>query len=938
MDSHKKVKQFFCGHVRIFVYFMVMLALITSFLLPYSTVEAKGNTQSKITTVKVGYFYNGDFMHKDNNTYAGYDVEYYYALATFANWKIEFVDYDSLQAAMAGLANGEIDIMSGLSKTSEREANYLISNQKMCATSIAVQVRSDDDRFTLGDTKTMTDMNCGILKGSNVISLYTNWCQNNGLTPHITEFNSLQERNQALANKEVDAIAAGSTIEGAQKIAEFPALDLYFMLNKNKAELKSQLDRAMGVLSLENPKFQKNLFEKYFPSSRNTKPSFSKTEKAYIKDNSTIRVGFLENDEPFSKKNTNGSMEGIIPKYYSHLAKVIGIKFKFISYSTKNEILKALKKNKIDIIGKYEDNIFDSNADGVITSVPYYKSIIVRITRAGTNEIKSAAVPECNAEWTRNVISKLGTKIDLKVYTNSSSCFEKLKSGKVDAVVCTQAAATWLLNRNRSSDYVVSSLGDATWNVSSAFRLGDEGNKLRSIVDKTITVDDGFIDQIITKDTLQDSADLSTIFDQLPVYTIATIAVILIILLVMAVVAIIVIIHQRKKERELNEQQNELAISTEANKARHAFFGAVSHDMRTPLNGIVGFTDMALDSDDPKEIKNYLKKIKISSKILDSLVNDTLIMSRIENGKYVLKLSAINLSTIFAGVLEPIQVLAKDKNITFIQNVVFNEDKYIMADKLSIQKVVLNLLSNSLKYTPNGGEVKLDCKTTTEENGKLSVEIMISDTGIGISEKFLPHVFEPFAQENPSNLSDSGSGLGLSIVKSIIDAMAGTINVSSKQNKGTTFTIHLTFDEVNDQDGLVTDEQDILILEGKRALVCEDNKLNLEIMQTLLKKKGMEVVSAENGEIGLNLFKGSREHYFDVILLDLRMPVMNGFDTAKKIRKLDRNDARSIPIIAVSADAYPENIQECKNAGMNDHIAKPIDAKKLYRMLSGYLS
>jgi ABC-type amino acid transport substrate-binding protein len=232
--------------------------------------------------VRAGYFYNGDFMHKDDGAYAGYDVEYYYTLAGFAGWEVRFTEYDSLRSALAALERGEIDVMSGLSRTPERTEKFLVSAQKMCTAHIAVQTRADDDRFTAGDPSTMTGLTCGILRGSNVVSLYSDWCRENNLVPHVVEYDSLDQRNAALAARQVDAIAGGSTVEGAQKIAEFPSLDLYFMFSRSRPDLKEQLDRAMGILSLQDPTYSEHLFSTYFPVSRSCTPSFSAGEKAFI--------------------------------------------------------------------------------------------------------------------------------------------------------------------------------------------------------------------------------------------------------------------------------------------------------------------------------------------------------------------------------------------------------------------------------------------------------------------------------------------------------------------------------------------------------------------------------------------------------------------------------------------------------------------------------
>ena len=893
------------------------------------------------TPVRAGYFYNGDFMHKaDDGSYAGYDIEYYYTLAGYAGWDIQFVEYGSLQDAQAALKRGEIDVMSGLSRTPEREAAYLISAQKMCTSHIAVQTRADDDRFSAGDPSSMTELSCGILRASNVVALYSNWCAENGLTPHIVEFDSIQQRNAALAAGQVDAIAAGSTIAGAQKIAEFPSLDLYFMFNRDRADLKTQLDRAMGLLSLENPTYSDNLYVAYFPSSRNSVPSFSSAEKAFLAAHPVLRVAVLRSDAPFSSENADGTVSGILPEYFEHLSAVIGVTFECVPCDSKDAACAAMAAGEADLVGKAGDDIFDAAARHILLTESYLEMYLVQITRAGTGRVASAAVPECNAAAVAAVLSDAGSDIEAAAFVNSAACFAELKSGRADAVICTQPAAAWLLNRNRSSDYVISAFGGKPWDVSFGISFGSDGNTLRTILNKTIAVDDGYISQLITGDTLQDSADLAGLFDRLPVSLIATAAIVAALLLVLAVVALIILIRRRRSERFLAARKAELSAAEEAGKAKRAFFGAVSHDMRTPLNAIVGFTDLALESGDPAKVRDYLLKIQASSAVLSSLVGDTLIMSRIENGKYTLNPSPVDTSELLSGILEPIRALAAEKGVNFRDDVSVRCRRRVLADRLSLQKIIINLLSNAVKFTPPGGTVTLSCALDAGSGPEPDSIIRVADTGRGISREFLPHVFEPFSQENPADADASGSGLGLSIVKSLVDALGGTIDVQSEKGRGTAFTVRLHLAELPApaQSVPAADGQAASPLQGKRALVCEDNALNLEIIRTILEQQGMATAGAENGALGADAFAKSAPGYFDAVLLDLRMPVMDGRDAARTIRSLNRSDARTVPILAVSADAYPEDVAECLAAGMNGHIAKPVDAGELVHALSALLA
>ena len=891
-------------------------------------------------TVRVGYFYNGDFMHKTGDgSYEGYDIEYYYMIAGYANWKIKFVEFDGLQPALAAMERGEVDVMSGLSKTPEREAKFLVSSLKMCTAHIAVQTRADDDRFGAGDTDSMTGLTCGILKGSNVVTLYSDWCKSNGLVPHIVEYDSLKLRNEALGARKVDAIAAGSTIAGAQKIAEFPGLDLFFMFNKKQAALKAQLDKAMGILSLDNPTYPVSLFLKYFPSSRNNRPSFSAVEKAYIAAHPTVRVAVLEDDAPFSVKKADGSITGILPEYYAHLSQVTGMTFRCLPCSSKKEACAMLVAGEADLVGKFENDIYDAENSHVLLTIPFLNTNLVQVTRASTGRIAGAAVPECNRRMAAATLSATEPAVKITVMKNSEECFKALKRGTADSVVCTQPAASWLLNRNRASEYTVLAFDSGPFAISCAPALGADGNMLRSILDKTIAVDDGYVHQLIANDTLQDSADLASYVDSLPVSLISAFAVTAALLLVLAVTALLVIIRRRRVEQKLAAQRAELTLAEEANKARHAFFGSVSHDMRTPLNGIVGFANLALESSDPVKIKDYIAKIRASGGILTSLVNDMLVMSRMESGKYVLKPEPCDTSDLFEGILEPIGEMARKKGVIFEDNTASMRRRTVMADVLSLRKIFLNLLSNAVKFTPRGGLVKLDCRLEPAGGDQPDSVLVISDTGAGISREFLPRVFEPFAQENASNADTSGSGLGLSIVKSIVDAMGGSISVESEKGRGTKFSVRLHLTELKEAPVRAAAGQtvDDSFLKGKKALVCEDNELNLEILRAILEQRGVEVTGAANGKLGVAVFADSAPGSFDFILLDLRMPVMDGKTAARAIRALDRADARLIPIFAVSADAYQENIEECLAAGMNAHIAKPVDADSLVNTLSQFV-
>ncbi len=373
-------------------------------------------------------------------------------------------------------------------------------------------------------------------------------------------------------------------------------------------------------------------------------------------------------------------------------------------------------------------------------------------------------------------------------------------------------------------------------------------------------------------------------------------------------------------------------------QAKDRFFSNISHDMRTPLNAVLGFTTLAQSpglSSSEKDV--YLTKIGSAGKLLLELVNDTLTLSKANNGKIQLHPEPYCLEDLANSILPTVSVLADSKDIHLVIDTSGCQCRIIMIDRLNAEKIFLNLLTNAVKYTPAGGHVWLTVKDAPADAGDAGLVFTIRDDGIGMSKEFLEHLYEPFSQENRPGYESAGTGLGLAIVKQLINLMGGSIDITSEKDKGTEITVRLHFPVVTTETAAKSctcePPVDMSTLRGKRILLCEDNALNREIATALLKNKGVHVCSADNGKAGLDIFKNSPEHGFDAILMDLRMPVMGGLEAARAIRTLDRYDSQTIPIIAMTADAFSSDVENCIAAGMNGHIAKPVIPEELYDVL-----
>lgn len=413
-------------------------------------------------------------------------------------------------------------------------------------------------------------------------------------------------------------------------------------------------------------------------------------------------------------------------------------------------------------------------------------------------------------------------------------------------------------------------------------------------------------------------------------------------LLLSMLTAFAVFVYVLQKARKKLESNNRKLIA--ADRAKTDFLSNMSHDMRTPMNAILGITALLHDRTDPVDIHRDVAQIEQSGQYLLRLINDTLDMSKIESGKMELHPVIISRKTLADNILLTSRILAEQKGVHFVVELPPADSKVwttALVDASRIEQIFVNLLSNAIKFTPRGGVVKLRMETLSMTDTAFLDRFIISDTGIGMSKAFQEHLFEPFSQEGRANTGhENGTGLGLAIVKRIVDLMGGTIRLESERDRGTTVMLELPSLRCSDTASIPQPEEaDLSILQGKYVLLCEDHPINAEIAGRLLELRGVTTECAENGQLGVALFAKTPENTFDAILMDIRMPVMNGMEATRAIRALaGRTDATTIPIIAMTANTFDEDVRQCQQAGMNEHLCKPIDPKCLYETLARMLA
>lgn len=888
-------------------------------------------------TIRIGISEYPSYAYKNaDGRYDGIDVEYAYTIAQYANLSIQLTLIPDAETYFKSLDDGRVDILFDAIKTKQREKKYLYSEYETGSTPLAVYVRNDDDRFDYGNISQLSSLVFGSEKDSYVTSIFISYCKEHGFTPKVIEYADSSKVNQALDAKKIDAGVYGTdVVEGYRTIITFEPTPYYIICRKGDAALKNRIDEAMSELLSENPLYKTELVEKYTPENH-VMDALTKSEKEYIKNKQNIRIAVIKNDAPYF--NIEGkSYTGVFPDYYKEIENLTTLHFVFFAYNNQKEAIDAIKNGTADLLALYSDSHSAAYESGLRLTSPYTTVNAMLMTHAGAgyNSIKRIAVKERSLALVK-LRGGFSSDIEFVPCVNARECFKALKSGKADALIAGLPSVTWLSNQTNSSLYKSTTLASMDFELHAAIAYNNE--LLCSILNKAIHATKYNFNSIISRNSIEESNFVSFISRIPPALMVVAFAVLFTIILMLFFILFTLARRQREKaaveaQRAQNrERQAQLDTQARSTEMRNQFFSNISHDMRTPLNAIIGFSNLGMKTAIDPNTKDCLNKIQASGKLLLELIDDTLTISKINSGKLRLNKMPIESGNLYEPLIVPVRASAELKNISFTVHDT-SAKRIVVADMLNVQKILLNLLSNAVKYSRENGKVEFTIKDEQVKN-KSNIVFTISDNGIGISESFLPHIYEPFIQEQRYADISAGTGLGLSIVKNLVDMMDGTIDVQSIVNEGTTFTVHLPFENTTQQPEKNSANESIINLSGLNVLLCEDNVLNSEIAVTLLKEKGMKVTAAMNGQEGIDTFIESKENEFDLILMDLRMPVMNGYEAVHAIRSMNRHDAKKIPIIAMTADAFEDDAKKCFECGMNAHITKPIDPDKLFRAIS----
>ena len=879
----------------------------------------------------------------EDGTHHGMLVDYLNEIAKYTGWEYEYIDTKG-PAMLNEFVEGKYELMGGNYYIPALEKYYAYPNYNMGYSRSLLLARSDDRSIHSYDLESMNGKTIGVYENAREnIRRLKEFMAINGLYCNIRYYKQEDMVGKIglypyLAKGEIDLLLnnVAHISDSVRVVVAYDSQPYYIVTNPGNKEVLDGLNMALERILDANPNFAAERYAVNFPD-RLVNIQLSDRDLEYVNERKTITVAVPENWYPlYCKETPLKNHTGIMADVLDEIKSFTGLRFSYVYAKNYADAIRLIQQGDADILGFFLGDENDAAQLGLALSASYVSAnnIIVR------NKACSYPAPGLVGALVENQRLPSGISVEkIRFYPSIKEALFAVNNGEADFIYglssrmeqdilryhfTNQSTISFALPIPVDPD-LLTILNKAINNLSESERTVIRNRNLESIGVSEFSLTD-----FIYANPLQ---------------------FMFIVMFVLSVLftALLLAIGARMKATVI---QGNLKRAEAANLAKSEFLSRMSHEIRTPMNGIVGMSTIAMQNiDNTDKIKDCLEKVIMSSKHLLALINDVLDMSKIESGKVELRHECFN----FRAFLQDFENLygeqAKSKGISYETVLASDLEVQIIGDSLRLNQVLSNLLSNALKFTPAKGIIKLRVSKTGEDQENVYLRFEVIDTGCGIAEENYDKIFESFEQENVDvTYKYGGTGLGLSIVKRFTQLMGGGIHVTSVQGSGSTFTVDLPFGKIkesgkptrfSDIDGRSDLARDCYVIDydfkGKRILLVEDNELNREIAEELIGATGASVESAEDGVQAVKKFKESAEGYYDLILMDVQMPHMDGYEATRCIRALGRSDAQKVPIFAMTANAFAEDVQKSREAGMNAHISKPLDIRAVYKQMNRYL-
>lgn len=888
------------------------------------------DTDQQVKTVRVGWLVNNEGFQDGNpgERLSGWGYEYLQTLSYYTpGWKYEYVS-GTFTELMDMLEAGEIDLMPNISYSEERAQKLLYSSNPEGTERYYIYAKPDRDDLAKGDPQALQGLTIGCNPGVMQTFVGQQWLASEGITCTYKEMPGSGDLFAALANDEVDAIIMNDTISSPSASPMFyvGSSDYYFAVPKSRPDLMDDINSAMAAINRDNPRYNDEVKSNY--SAQNSgSASLTGDERAWLKaNNNTVTLGYLTGKLPYCNENENGEMEGSLAALATTLHDKFGITVKTVAFESNEKLQKALTKGAVDVALPIYRDYWLAEQTGFIQSNSLGTMSITAI-HAGSDLSKDLQSIACtnSSIVNRRVLESLYPTATITECKSGDEMFNALALGKVSSIIVPSSRMETIRDKHDIEEYDKTEL-PSTAELSCWISRGKP--ELLGIINKGIINAGESLsasNYSSASFTAQESDALRFLYRNR-----TAIASVLIGILSISIILLIWALWRARTEREK---------AVAANTAKSAFLTRMSHDIRTPLNGILGLIEIEeLKEGDIQVARESRTKARVAANHLLSLINDILEMGRIEEHKMTLEHESFNLKELCDDALVLCKLRASDRGIVLINtSEPYAVDQSMIGSPTHIRRIIINLLDNSIKYNKHGGTVTFSSTVKPLNDAHALFCFTIEDTGIGMTPEFLKRIYEPFAQEgNDARSKFQGTGMGMPIVKSLIDMMGGAIEISSELGVGSTFDVQIPLD-IDRNPQAHTKPAEMApghSLAGMNVLLAEDNDLNAEIVQALLESVDVAVTRAANGNEAVDLYLSRPAGSFDAILMDIMMPGIDGYEATRVIRLSDKPDAADIPIIALTANAFAEDVKAARDAGMSAHLPKPLDFEKLKNILA----
>ena len=864
----------------------------------------------------------------------GYNYDYLQKIAEYTGWELEFVSYPSedgneaVMNALQDVMEGKADLIGPLLKSAYTEANFEFPENSYGTVYTTLNALSSSSLHE-NNVQNVKKLRVGLWEQATTRNEEVlDYLNSSNLSYTVSYYDSSDAQYQALLDGKVDVVSSVSLspFPNTRIIQRFAPRSYYFAATKGDTELVQELDDAIQQIDYVQPSLQDSLFDQYFRASESTF-ELTEKEKADLSRFQNLEVLCFDYDAPYVYQE-EGKPKGMLISVLNDFSQKTGIPLHYTFCKDRSEANELLTDGHYDLIVGFKFDSAYCAEHGFVRSQPVIESGLSYVKDLNNDKTDTLAVVQGVQELIDTSMYQ-----NVVLYDNARQCIEAVNDHKADAAAGDRSVMEYYIYETASRLTTTLITGeDQKVGVGVSKECGVE---LMELMNRYIdSLSNAEITQYLSDgNTHTSSGALIRYIRQYPTQAVLVI----VCLTTVLAVGVFMMFYARKMNRKNKELQ-------EANAVRSEFLSRMSHDIRTPMNGIIGMLEISDRCvDDPEQVRKYHAKIHKASSYLLSLINDVLDMNKLDDEKMVLPKDSVDLYGIMRDCRELVATKALEKNIRLV---IPTAEQFapprVISSELHLRQVFMNLLGNALQFGNPNSTVMVDGKILGQTEDTVTCEFRVSDEGIGMSKEFQEKMFEPFTQEHSGARSEyKGSGLGLAITKRILDRMGGTIRVGSEKNIGTTFIWQLTFPIDKDhhpaEKNAETEEPEENGLRGVRVLAAEDNALNAEILQFMLEDAGAHVTLVENGKQELEAFRKSEIGYFDLILTDILMPEMDGCEASKAIRALKRPDAATVPIVAVSANAFAEDIEKSYAAGINAHVSKPIDPGQLKKLVAGLL-